>query len=67
MQIIPEGRQRVYLDGSGGGVLMGLAGQAKGTDAEEALLITAELQEAAIIDAHLLLHQVHGSLDLSHL
>ena len=46
---------------------MGLAREPKGTDAEKALLIAAELQEAAIIHAHLLLHQVHGSLHLGHL
>lgn len=56
-----------YLDGPGRGVLMGLARQAKGTDAEEALLIAAELQEAAIVVAHLLLDQVHCSLHLCHL
>ena len=45
---------------------MGLAGQPKGTDAEEALLITAELQEAAVIDAHLLLDQIHCGLHFCH-
>ena len=35
---------------------MGFARQAKGADAEESLLITAELQEAAVKCAHLLLH-----------
>lgn len=46
---------------------MGLARQAKGTDAEEALLITAELQEAAVVHSHLLLHQLHRCLHFSHL
>lgn len=45
---------------------MGLSRQPKSADAEEALLVTAELQEAAVIDAHLLLHQIHCSLHLSH-
>ena len=45
---------------------MGFARQAKGTDAEEALLVAAELQEAAIMHAHLLLHQVHSCLHLCH-
>ena len=46
---------------------MRFARQAEGTNAEEALLVAAELQEAAVEGAHLLLHQVDGSLHLAHL
>lgn len=45
---------------------MGLARQPKGTDAQKTLLITAELQEAAVVDAHLLLNQIHCRLHFCH-
>ncbi len=57
----------VYLNGPGRGVLVSLARQPKGTDTQEALLITAELQKAAVLVAHLLLYQLHCSLHLCHL
>ena len=56
----------VYLNGCITGAIMSLARQPTTTDTQEALLITKELQAAAAIDAHLLLHLVHCSLHLSH-
>ena len=58
--------QPVHLYGSSRGVLMGFARKPKGADAEKSLLITAELQEAAVVDAHLLLYQIHCRLHFCH-
>lgn len=46
---------------------MRFARQTKGTNAEEAFLVAAELQEAAIVYAHLPLYQVHCCLHLCNL
>ena len=56
-----------YLYGPGRPVLMRLARQAKSTDGQETLLITAELQEAAIVLLHALLHKLNSCLNTSDL